>query len=308
MNIRYAVLYSEGRRGLTGMWRGCFCEGMTTGLVIASLSGVAFVGRSIVYDGLEVAFDECGSGRPVVWLHGMAEDRLSWAPVTELLVDRVRCVRIDFRGHGASGHRRPYALGGLVSDVGAVIDATCTEPPVVVGHSLGGIVATLAAARGVTGPVICVDQPLTLGGFAETVHSLAPRLRDAATYPDAVVDEKLAFGMGLVAQPLRGELERKRRASDQGVVLDIWAPMLDSGVDAVGAAQPALERLLRAIEVPYLAVHGQRVDAGYEEWFRATNPTAVFELWSGLGHWLHLVDPRRFADRVGSFIADTAAG
>ena len=52
---------------------------MATGSVLRSLSAVALVARSIVNDGLEVAFDECGDGRPVVWLHGMAEDRVSWA-------------------------------------------------------------------------------------------------------------------------------------------------------------------------------------------------------------------------------------
>jgi pimeloyl-ACP methyl ester carboxylesterase len=161
---------------------------------IGSLSRVATVQRSITHDALEIAFDESGTGRPVVWLHGISEDRFSWAPVTEQLADEMRCIRIDFRGHGASSHRRPYELEALVSDVTSVISATCNEPPVVVGHSLGGMVATIAAAIGDTGPVICVDQPLTLEGFAEIVHSIAPRLRDPETYSDALMEEKLAIG------------------------------------------------------------------------------------------------------------------
>jgi pimeloyl-ACP methyl ester carboxylesterase len=275
---------------------------------ISTLSCVATAQRSIMHDALEIAFDECGSGRPVVWLHGMSEDRLSWAPVTEQLADEMRCIRIDFRGHGASSHRRPYELEALVSDVTSVISATCDEPPVVVGHSLGGMVATIAASIGDIGPVICVDQALTLEGFAEIVHALAPRLRDPETYADALMEEKLAIGMGLVPQPLLRELERKTRASDQNVVLDIWKPMLDWDLGAMEAAKPVFDQLLRTINVPYLALHGQPVEPGYEEWFRSTNPAATIECWSGMGHWMHLVDPVRFANRVRDFLSQRLEG
>jgi pimeloyl-ACP methyl ester carboxylesterase len=270
---------------------------------IGSLSRVASIEHSIMNDSVEIAFDKFGSGRPVVWLHGISEDRLSWTQVTDQLADELRSVRIDFRGHGTSSHRRPYELDALVSDVLSVISATCTEPPVVVGHSLGGLVATIAAATGVTGAVICVDQALTLEGFAEIVHTLAPRLRDPVTYPDALMEEKLALGMGLVPQPLFRELERKTRTSDQNVVLDIWKPMLDWDVGAMDAAGPAFEQLLRTINVPYLALHGRPVEPAYNEWFRNTNPSATLEFWNGMGHWLHLVNPARFANRVRDFLS-----
>jgi pimeloyl-ACP methyl ester carboxylesterase len=288
-------------RGTGGAWPVWSKHSLQLGCVVTAQ-------RSIPNDGLEIAFDESGRGRPVVWLHGINEDRLSWAPVTDQLDDEMRCVRIDFRGHGASSRRPPYDLGGLVSDVTSVISATCTEPPVVVGHSLGGIVATIAATMGVTGPVICIDQPLILDEFAEIVHSLAARLRDPATYADALMEEKLALGMGLVPEPIFRELERKTRTSDQNVVLDIWKPMLDWDLSAMEAAKPVLEQVLRTINVPYLALHGQPVEAGYEEWFRSTNPAATIELWTGMGHWLHLVDPARFANRVRDFLSQYPEG
>jgi pimeloyl-ACP methyl ester carboxylesterase len=117
------------------------------------------------------------------------------------------------------------------------------------------------------------------------------------------MEEKLALGMGLVPQPLFGELERKARSSDQNVVLDIWKPMLDWDSDAIDAAKPALGQLLQAIGSPYLAVHGQPVEPAYEKWFRSINPAATIEFWNGMGHWLHLVDPNRFANRVRDFLS-----
>jgi pimeloyl-ACP methyl ester carboxylesterase len=263
---------------------------------------VETVRRSITNDDWQIVFDEGGEGPTVVWLHGLSEDRWSWEPVTRQLLDEMRCIRIDFRGHGESTRHGPYDAAGLVSDLASVTRATCTEPPVVVGHSLGGMVATIGAASGVTGPVVCVDQPLCLRPFDQLVRRLAARLRGPTTYADALIEEKMAMGMGRVPEPLFGELERKFRASDREVVLDIWKPMLDADAEVLGAADDFFALLLAAISVPYLALHGLPVEAGYQDWFQSTNPNAAFEAWDGIGHWLHLVDPNRFAERFREFL------
>jgi pimeloyl-ACP methyl ester carboxylesterase len=193
----------------------------------------------------------------------------------------------------------------LVSDLAAVVSATCDEPPVVVGHSLGGLVATIGAATGLTGPVVCIDQPLKLRAFGDLVHSLAQRLRDPVTYSDALMEEKITLGMDRVPDPLFRDLERKTRTGDHDVVLDIWKPMLDGDAEMIDAGEVMLEQFLREITVPYLALHGQPVEPGYEQWLRGANPSVTFEYWQGLGHWLHLVDPDRFVDRFRRFLAET---
>jgi pimeloyl-ACP methyl ester carboxylesterase len=98
------------------------------------------------------------------------------------------------------------------------------------------------------------------------------------------------------------------RTSDQNVVLDLWKPMLDWDLGAMDAAKSILEQLLQTVEVPYLALHGQPVESGYEEWFTKTNPAATIEFWSGMGHWLHLVDPVRFANRIRDFLSQRPEG
>jgi pimeloyl-ACP methyl ester carboxylesterase len=265
---------------------------------------VTTVTRSVTSDGVEVVYDDSGGNRPVVWLHGINEDRSSWDPITRQLAGEMRCIRIDFRGHGESSRHGPYDATGLVSDLAAVVGETCEEPPVVVGHSLGGMVATVGAATGLAGRAVCIDQPLRLRAFSDLVHSLAPRLRDPETYGDALMEEKLALGMDRVPDQLFRELERKTRAGDQDVVLDIWKPMLDGDAEAIAAGEVILEEFLREIKVPYLALHGQPVEPGYEQWLRVGNPAVTFEYWDGLGHWLHLVDPDRFVKRFTRFVAE----
>ena len=260
---------------------------------------------TVTDDGVKIAFDDTGRGTPVIWLHGITDDRLSWGTVTSRLTHEMRCIRVDLRGHGRSENKGPYA-GGFVSDLTAVIRATGAQSPVVVGHSLGGVVATLAASTGLTGPVVCVDQPLKLGTFTELVKPDAGALRDPATYADTLLAEKLELGMGLLPTAVFRELERTTRNSNQKVILDAWRPVLEGDLDGITATERALEDALRMIDVPYLALHGRPVEAGYEKWFGATNPAAKFEYWPGLGHWLHLVKPDRFAERVTQFIADSA--
>jgi pimeloyl-ACP methyl ester carboxylesterase len=139
----------------------------------------------------------------------------------------------------------------------------------------------------------------------ELVHRLASRLRDPTRYADALIEEKLVMGLDRVPEPRFGELEQKFRAGDQEVVLDIWRPMLDADPAVLGAADDGFALLLGAISVPYLALHVSPVEAGYQQWFQSTNPNAVFESWDGMGHWLHLVDPDRFADRIRRFLTQS---
>ena len=65
----------------------------------------------------------------------------------------------------------------MAGDIVAVIAELELEPPAIVGHSLGGAIATAVAASVETGPVINVDQPLLLREFQAGLKALEPALR-----------------------------------------------------------------------------------------------------------------------------------
>jgi pimeloyl-ACP methyl ester carboxylesterase len=50
----------------------------------------------------EIAFDDIGSGLPVVFLHAFPLNRTMWDPQVSALVGECRCIPIDFRGFGDS--------------------------------------------------------------------------------------------------------------------------------------------------------------------------------------------------------------
>src|SRR5512134_3558529 len=81
----------------------------------------------------------------LVLLHGLSADGSSWQPVIDRFAGRHRTFALDFRGHGAS-ERTPgrYGLADYVADAERLLDAI-GAPAIVVGHSLGGVVAASLA-------------------------------------------------------------------------------------------------------------------------------------------------------------------
>ena len=91
-----------------------------------------------------VNYSRRGSGRPVVLLHGLAEDHRSWDEVAAHLVG-FDVYALDLRGHGrtTAGHGTG-TLTQLSEDLSAFL-AALTGPAAVVGYSLGGTVGLRAA-------------------------------------------------------------------------------------------------------------------------------------------------------------------
>lgn len=105
-----------------------------------------------------VAFDRHGDegAPPVVLLHGLSSARTTYVAVVEHLIagpvagGRVQVVNVDLRGHGESSHAPTidgYVAAGYADDVIAVLEHVDAGAALLVGHSLGGVVATAVAQR-----------------------------------------------------------------------------------------------------------------------------------------------------------------
>jgi pimeloyl-ACP methyl ester carboxylesterase len=94
-------------------------------------------------DGTRLAYDDEGSGAPVVLLHGLGSSRAKWTAVADALVaEGLRVVRLDLRGAGESETpERPYDVATLAADLAALADAVGLERFHLAGHSLGGMIA-----------------------------------------------------------------------------------------------------------------------------------------------------------------------
>lgn len=251
-------------------------------------------------DGATIAYDEQGSGQSLVLVHGITEARGMWDPVTDLLAAQWHVVRIDLRGHGGSARRAPYDLTTMAADVAAVVDALGLERPLLVGHSLGGVVVTAYAGAGFTARgVVNVDQPLRLGEFQGLLEPIVPMLRGDEESFRAAVEMMFSVLEGPLPAAEHDRL-RARSSPEQDVVLGVWGPVLDGSAAELDALAGDI---LGGVRVPYLAIHGSDPGVEYVEWLLAHLNTgnARVEVWPDHGHYPQLIDPGRFFERLDQF-------
>jgi pimeloyl-ACP methyl ester carboxylesterase len=250
-----------------------------------------------------IAWDEAGSGPPLILVHGITEDRHAWDTVVPHLSSNFRCVRLDLRNHGESSDAADGTALAMAEDVAGVVAAAgIEEPPLVVGHSLGGTVVTIYAAQASVRAVVNVDQSLQLSEFAALVQPLAPLLRG----PEFAGTLQAAFGslddVGLPPDVVR-YLTDKHRHARQDVVLAVWDLVLDSTPEDLDAL---VDGFAGGVRAPYLAIHGADPGPGYADWLAERIPGARVEAWGIGGHYPHLADPARFARRVRELASEVA--
>jgi len=121
-------------------------------------------GQLVAIDGTELHLVSAGVGRPAVVLDSaLAGTSLSWAEIQPKLAESTRVVSYDRAGFGWSGaSRQPRTVDNMVLELDQLLGKGGVEPPyVLVGHSYGGWIAQLFAARHrdkVAGLVL-VDSP-----------------------------------------------------------------------------------------------------------------------------------------------------
>ncbi len=92
--------------------------------------------------GIEMGYDEAGSGTPVVLLHGFPFNRTMWSEQFEALMPRHRVLAPDLRGHGeTSVTAEPATMEEMAKDVSALMEKLNISRAAVCGLSMGGYVA-----------------------------------------------------------------------------------------------------------------------------------------------------------------------
>src|SRR5215469_165157 len=232
---------------------------------------------------------------PLVLLHGLTFDRRQWGPaVNELrLIDGHRRVLVvDLPGHGDSPRFAAYASDEVVDTIHQTMVAAGIGEPVVVGHSLGGILATIYAGRYPVGGVVNVDQPLLVGGFRDFLRRAESKLRSPAYLE---VWQSLLSGLRSdLLPPEAQELVRTATTPRQDLLLGYWNEILLSSADELRDRQLRNLDAIRADATPYHYVSGD-LSPEYRHWFETVLPEAAITVLPGSGHFPHLAHPAEFA-------------
>jgi len=260
-------------------------------------------------------------GVPLLLLHGFGNEAHIWDDFAPALAPYYRTLALDHRGHGDSAWdpERSYDHDTMVADVECATAALGIERLVLVGHSLGGRIATLFAGRHPErmAGLVLVDIGPDLDARGVT------RIRlEAETSPDPVFGsvEEYARLLSLhypAAQPqalLRMARHGVRPREDGRLVLkmDPWLRSSRMGGPPEDAAAHEAEmtraqwEALRRIPCPTLVVRGAASDVFSPETAdRMVDETLAngrLALVARAGHSVMTDNPDGFRDAVTAFV------
>lgn len=136
--------------------------------------------------GVTLPYAEAGEkgGLPVVFIHGLTDSHLSYTPMLEAMPQSYRMFALTMRGHGdATKPAGGYAPEDMAADVAAFLDAQVIERAVIIGHSMGSIVAR-AFAHAYPGRVLGLGL---LGAFS-SLHT-NPAVQEVFDAVDALGED-----------------------------------------------------------------------------------------------------------------------
>lgn len=131
-------------------------------------------------NGITIFYEQQGTGRPLLLLHGNSEDHRSHAALAARLSRSYTVYALDSRSHGKSTKTETLHYTDMVDDVAAFIRTLSLDRPILVGASDGGIVALMLAYLHpeCAGPIVACGpntHPKALKWWFTSVISLAYR-------------------------------------------------------------------------------------------------------------------------------------
>lgn len=93
----------------------------------------------------KISFRACGKGKTILFLHGLLGSSKAWAFQLNDFSDKYQATAWDAPGYGASDEV-PINIDAYVQALGTLIDSLSGEPVILLGHSMGGTVASRFAA------------------------------------------------------------------------------------------------------------------------------------------------------------------
>jgi len=253
---------------------------------------------------LRLAYIEQGApdGAPVVFLHGVTDSCRAFGRVLDLLPRRFRAFAISQRGHGDS--TRPdtgYTYRDMSEDLCAFMDALSLPSAVVVGHSMGSMVAQRFAVDHpdrVAGLVLmgAFATMFQRPGFSEFVETSILPLADPID-PGFARDWQLST----VARAIDPVFLDTVVKETQKVPARVWRAALEGFLNT-----PDFSADLAGLSMPALLMWGDGgAYASFEDQRRLMEvmPGARFITYEGAGHAFHWEDPPKFVSDLLGFLA-----
>jgi pimeloyl-ACP methyl ester carboxylesterase len=273
---------------------------LALGIILCVALSTAADDRFTTSDGARVHYQVVGAGRQsLVFVHGWVCDGSFWASqIGAVLAEQWRAIAVDLPGFGRSDHpEAAYTPERLARGVAAVLRQEHITDPVLVGHSMGGLVVRYVAedfpeTRG----VVVVDSRSVLYGegtidkaqqiaFAETLR----RDRTDATVLSRVNDYFVPSSPPM----LRASLMAKMLRTDRSAAASAFEGMASA---RRWSASPT--------NIPTLAIYGKFATADTEPLLRRLFTRLEYGHWQEpVGHFVMMEQPERFNAALLHFLS-----
>lgn len=257
--------------------------------------------RRIPTNGIELSVTTWhGDGPPLLLVHGISSGGIVWSPLIDALATFTSPITFDLRGHGDSDKpAHGYLYQDYVNDLDGLLAQLGLAEPLIMGHSLGGLItlwwATTQPDRAAA--LVIEDSPLRSG------REFAPAFERWLTLNAMTVDEATAAyqaeSPNMPPEAARQRAELMTRTA-RAVFTELYADSL---------ANDERDRLaeLSAITSPTLLVHGDVKDGSMVNPANAASFPATLRHGEviripGAGHNIHITNPEAFLAAVTPFI------
>lgn len=247
------------------------------------------------------------SGPPLLLLHGITQRWQAFVQVIPALTESYHLFALDFRGHGRSGRvKNSYRGEDFASDALALIDQVIGKPPIIFGHSLGGMVSLYLSAKhpGRVRAQALGDSIIFGTDFAGTVLvSMFTQVRDIVAANLGFEGLQRAIPEMCLESPIFGRVAFKNFPGCDDAYLSAWAKslsLLDPDVLTMTLSGESFRGwdaadFIKRIQCPTLLIQADPKMAGLTTdndvaQIKAACPGVQHARIAGIGHALHMLD------------------
>jgi pimeloyl-ACP methyl ester carboxylesterase len=268
-------------------------------------------------DGVQLFYEETGSGTPIVFVHEFAGDHRSWEPQVRHFSRRYRCIAYNARGYPPSDvpeDVEKYSQARWRDDIRCVLDALGLQRAHIVGLSMGAF-ATLHF--GITYGYRALSLTIAGGGYGAHPAQYAKFQADSRANAEFIRREGMAkFAATYGHGPTRVQFQNKDPRGFAEYVQQLAAHSAPGSTNTMQGYQgrrPSLYDLtaeMARIDVPTLIMAGDEEEPCLEVCLlmKRSIPKAGLAVLPKSGHGINLEEPALFNRLLEDFFHQVEAG